>query len=33
MFGTIATQLFGGHLEKRCTEILDGEKNIKLGYQ
>jgi hypothetical protein len=32
MFGTIATQLLGGHLDKRCTKILeDGETTIFLG--
>jgi hypothetical protein len=28
MFGTIATQLLGGHLEKRCTDL---EGSISLG--
>lgn len=32
MFGTIATQLLGGHLEKRCwTTNHLGEKTIELG--
>lgn len=32
MFGTIATQLLGGHLENRCTTIdYKGEKTIELG--
>ena len=32
MFGTIATQLLGGHLQNRCTEMLNGEPSIQLGY-
>jgi hypothetical protein len=31
MFGTIATQLLGGALEKRCTQTLNGVKTIELG--
>jgi hypothetical protein len=32
MFGTIATQLLGGHLDKRCTKTFpDGMKTIFLG--
>ena len=34
MFGTIATQLLGGHLDKRCTRIYeDGSKSIELGIE
>lgn len=33
MFGTIATQLLGGHLEKRCTDTINGKPNILLGYE
>lgn len=32
IFGTVATQLLGGHLIKRCTRYLDnGEKTVFLG--
>jgi hypothetical protein len=32
MFGTIATQLLGGHLEKRCFAVnIFGEESIELG--
>jgi hypothetical protein len=41
MFGTIATQLLGGHLDKRCTKTFvdplvpeeEWEKSIQLGIE
>jgi len=41
MFGTIATQLLGGHLDKRCTKTFvdplvpeeEWEKTIQLGIE
>jgi hypothetical protein len=34
MFGTIATQLLGGHLDKRCMRTYDdGTTSISLGIE